>query len=376
MRVTLFANRLVDPLRSMTGIGRYIRHLVPALAGLGDGVSYRASAPAEGAEPRWLPPDVEYVPVPGSRPARNGLWALLGRPPLERLIGATDVVHLLHPSFPVPTGRPALLTVHDLMPITHPQWSGRVERWAFRRSLERAVGDGATLVTVSHFVAEQLAELELGGPESVVCVHHGVDRAFADAVPVSESERVRSRYGLPPGDYLLTLGRISPRKNLPVLLRAVAALGPDAPALVLAGPVGSDAGPLAADIDRLRLQGRVRVTGFVADVDLPALVQGARALLHPSLDEGFGLPALEGMAAGAPVVASRAGSLPEIVGDAGLLVDPSDSDRWAEAIHRTVTDGELAADLARRGRSRAAAFTWRRAAELTAAAHRRALVAT
>lgn len=171
--------------------------------------------------------------------------------------------------------------------------------------------------------------------------------------------------------YVLAVGNLEPRKNLPGLLRAFARLAPEVPHdLVLVGAEGWLTGEIHATLDELRLGGRVRMTGFVEDADLPAWYGAADLFVYPSLYEGFGLPVLEAMACGAPVVTSNVSSLPEVAGDAALLVDPSDVDSIAEEMRRGLTDAALALDLRRRGQLRAADFTWDRTAEQTVAVYR------
>jgi alpha-1,3-rhamnosyl/mannosyltransferase len=198
-----------------------------------------------------------------------------------------------------------------------------------------------------------------------------VSDEFRQKVPRERQLAVGRRFGVSPGSYLLAIGNISLRKNLMTLIRAVSRLDPTVPPLVLIGSPDTSSGAVQAEIDRLGLHHRIRLVGFVPDRDLPALLQGAHALLHPSFDEGFGLPPLEAMAAGTPVVASRGGSLPEIVADAGLLVDPTDIDEWAHAISTIVSDGEQRQALTDAGRCRATRFTWRETAQQTLAVHAR-----
>lgn len=380
----MWANRVAHPLRSMTGIGRYVEQIVTALAALPDAgpdpagtdLHLQLCAPPESATPgAWLPPGVAYRPARLPRSALNGAWLALGRPALEAVVGPADLVHALHPAFPLPTAAPGVITVHDLMPLLQPQWSGRLERIGFRRSLQRAVDAGWTVITDSQFVADQIASSGIGRPARVHCVPLGWDPRLGRPLDDRHAESVATRYGLTRGRYFIAVGRIAARKNLATVLDAMAALGPAGPVLALAGPAGSDTAPLAARLERLDLQHRVRLLGFVPDGDMVALLQGARGLLHPALDEGFGLPALEGLAAGTPVVASAAGSLPEILGGAGLLVDPSDPAAWADGVARLAGDDDMAADLRRRGRERAAQFGWDRAARETVAAYRATLQA-
>jgi glycosyltransferase involved in cell wall biosynthesis len=372
----LYANRLASPLESMTGVGRYFQSLTTELwrlAARQPGWTYDLSTPGEKVQPDWLPVGVRYRRVPGPRQALNTAWTGVGVPRLERLIGEFDFVHALYPSFPIPTQRLAVLTIHDLLPVRHPEWYAPYVRWGFRRSVERAVASGWDVIVDSEHVANQLLELGTIDRRRVTVVPLGASDEFRQAVPREEKVDIARRLGLAPDAYLLAIGNISVRKNLMTLIRAVGRLDPTTPPLVLIGSPDTSAGAVCAEIDRLGLHHRIRLVGFVPDTDLPALLQGARALLHPSFDEGFGLPPLEAMAAGTPVVASRAGSLPEIVADAGLLVDPTDIDEWASAISIVVTDADRRQTLTDAGRGRATRFTWKQTAEQTFAVHARIL---
>ena len=369
MRVALFANRVVDPLGSMTGIGRYILELVRALPEEAGATDYMLCAPPERGVPPWLPGGVGFQPLRRPRQYVNGSWTVLHRPRLETLVGPFDVLHVLHPSFPVPTLRPAVLTVHDLLPLQHPDWSRRHDRIGFARTLTAAIDNGWVMTAVSDSVAGQLRQLPGADPHRIRTVHLGIGPEFTHPVAPEARAGVCRQWGLEPDDYFLAIGRITPRKNILTAVRALHRLPPEAPALALAGQAGAEAAPVLREIERLGLQARVRVLGHVPDGQLVALLQSARGLVHPSLAEGFGLPVLEAFAAGTPVLASDGGSLPEIVGEAGIRLDPSDPDGWAGAMLRLGRDDDLRDRLRRAGRQRAAAFTWQRTAEGARRAH-------
>ena len=207
-------------------------------------------------------------------------------------------------------------------------------------------------------------------------VHSGFDDAFAPVTDPAALAGMRARLGVPDGPYILSLGRIEPRKNLPGLVAAYRLirqrLGPAAPTLVIAGP---DDGLFAAFGAKVREQGGAGIVfcGGVPQADLPALLSGAAALAYPSFGEGFGLPVIEAMACGAPVVATTAPAVPEVAGGAALLVDPGDISGLAEALGRVLTDPALARDLRARGLARAATFDWKNAVELALRAYRRAV---
>ena len=170
------------------------------------------------------------------------------------------------------------------------------------------------------------------------------------------------------GEFIIAVGEISPRKNLAMLFQAIADMERPVPLLVVGAP-GPYAGDLEGQVAGAGVAGLVRFTGRVADEELRALIQAARVLVHPALYEGFGLPPVEAMAAGTATVVSTAGSLPEVVGGASVLVDPSDVAAWTLALDRVCQDDRLAADLVRLGRARAVTLTWRRASVATLAVY-------
>jgi glycosyltransferase involved in cell wall biosynthesis len=313
---------------------------------------------------------VGHDPLPRPRAYLNGSWTLLGRPRLEDLIGPFDVFHALHPSFPVATGRPGVLTVHDLLPMEQPGWSPWHERVGFDRTLRAALDRGWVITVDSDFVGRQLVQMLGPDPERVVTVPLGIGPEFSHPVDRAEQARVVAEWGLEPDRFFLAIGRISARKNVVTVLEALQGLGPGGPVLALAGRAGPEAAPVRQAIGRLGLESRVRLLGHVDDGQLVALLQAARGLVHPSLAEGFGLPVLEAFAAGTPVLASNGGSLPEIVGAAGILLDPSDPAAWAHQMAVLSGDDEVVAGLRRAGRARAAEFTWPRTADGVRRAHR------
>lgn len=374
MRAVLFANRIVDPVRSMTGIGRYVEHVTRALVAAAEpGWRYDVSAPGERGRPAWLPDGVGYCPVPGPRKALHVAWTTLHAPKLERVVGPFDLVHVLHPSFPLPTARPSVTSIMDLMLIEHPEWYDRGELWGFRHCMDQLAAGTGPIIAISQDVADRLVRLVGVDPGRVTVVHLAVGDEFRRPAPGAQIERVCAGLGVRPGGFLLCIGNLSTRKNLGTVIRALAASEPADLPLVLAGRPGTSASEIDDEVRRHALADRVILAGFVADADLPALLQGALALVHPAVDEGFGLPPLEAMAAGTPVLAARAGSIPEVVGDAAVLVDPLAVGGWAEAMTAIATDADQRTRLAAAGRRRAAGFTWERVAEQTLAVHKAAV---
>jgi glycosyltransferase involved in cell wall biosynthesis len=202
-------------------------------------------------------------------------------------------------------------------------------------------------------------------PERVAVIPLGVRESFKAPILPEEIQRVRHSYNLPE-QYLLYTGTIEPRKGLETLIEALCSLVDTFPHyLLIAGKRGWYSNEILSSVVRCGLERRVRLMGYVPDEDLPALYAGADVFVFPSKYEGFGLPPLEAMACGAPVVASNASSLPEVIGDAGILTPPEDAEALAEAIRRVLESTELQEDLRQRGKLRAAQFSWDETARRT-----------
>jgi glycosyltransferase involved in cell wall biosynthesis len=287
---------------------------------------------------------------------RYRVWHRWRLPPL-RLDGA-EVVHAPSLAVPPPGGRPLVVTVHDLAFLTHPGSFPRGGRAFHRRGLELARAEAAIVVVPSQYTA---AELAGAGFEAhrIHVVPHGMD------LPPESETTERPDVGAA-APYLLFVGTLEPRKGLPVLLTAFDLLRNKHPGLrlVVAGPRGWGKVP---DLNRPG----VLALGRVGDANLDALYRNAALLVLPSHSEGFGLNVLEAMARGCPVVVSDAGALPEVVGEAGVLVEPGQADALAEVCGGLLDDDERRGALGQAGRRRAATFTWAACVE----GHRRAYVA-
>jgi glycosyltransferase involved in cell wall biosynthesis len=279
-----------------------------------------------------------------------------------------DVLHLTRPLVaPMPRlSAPTVVTVHDVLTLRAPEYFSRVIRANFRALGPRTMRSAAAVLTGSEYSRGEIVELVGVEPSRVHVVPLGIDERFR---PAPRPEHLARRFCID-RPYVLCVGTLEPRKNLAGALRAFAALGADRGAfqLVVTGGPGWMSAEFGSVLDRLRED--IVVTGYVDDDDLVALLSSAACFLYPSFLEGFGLPPLEAMACGAPVVSSSGGSLAEVCGDAALLVDPHDEEALAEALRRALTDDGLAADLRRRGPARAAEFTWRRCALGTARVYR------
>jgi glycosyltransferase involved in cell wall biosynthesis len=362
MRIGLFAHRLAQS--RATGIGRYVRELTSALGDLaGAGHVLTLSSTPEPEATDWIPRGIETHVLPWPRGATQAAWCLGVGPTLERALGRLDVVHLLHPFPPAKTAAPLVVTVHDLFPLEHPGWYPPSERWTYRRSIALVIRRARKIVVPSRYVADRLMAVLGVGPGVVEVVPHGVNGSFATVRSDQEIIAACSRFGVEPGRFVVCVGAVSTRKNVTVLMRATAQI-PGAPVpLVLIGADGHGATEVDAEAARLDGTAKVIRTGYVSDPETAALVRGAAALAHPALAEGFGMVPLEAMAAGTPVIAARASSIPEVVDDAAVLVDdPAQPGSWTSALTGVIGSAERRDELTAAGKRRAADFSWERAA--------------
>jgi len=284
---------------------------------------------------------------------------------------------LLHTTDFIPPAwgyRRSVITVHDLTFLHYPQFITAESRAYYNRQIAGAVRRADHILADSHATQSDLISMLNVPGEKVTVVHLAADPAFR---PMDEDQvmPVVARYGLQPG-FLLCVGTLEPRKNLPGLLEAyrllLGVLDDFAP-LVLVGGRGWLYDEIFERVEALRLGERVRFLHDVPDADLPGLYNAAGLLTTPSFYEGFGLPALEAMACGTPVVVSDRSSLPEIVGQAGRLVNPDDPHDLAQALAQVLTDGSLRERMRALGLERAAQFSWERTARETLAVYRRVL---
>jgi glycosyltransferase involved in cell wall biosynthesis len=342
-----------------TGVGAFCQGALSGLAGR-SALDVRAYAVSwrrrHGIEDK-LPAGVQAVQRPMPARPLHALWGHGAVPPIDWFIGAVDVVHGTNFVVP-PTKKASIASVHDLTPLHHPELCNAATL-AYPGLIARAVGRGAWVHADSEFVADEVREAFAVAPERVRVVHPGVPAL--PAVDADATQRVLKRWdGRAGRRFILSVGTAEPRKDLPGLVKAFDRVAEqhDDVALVLAGPPGWGERDLEVAIERSRRRERIVRTGWLEDEALSALFGAASVLAYPSRYEGFGFPPLQAMRAGVPVVATRAGSLPEVLGDAALMVEVGQPDALADALVRVLGDDALRRQLVEAGTARAATFSW------------------
>ena len=262
---------------------------------------------------------------------------------------------------------PVVLTVYDALALSHPEWCGAANRLHYRWALPRSLRKAARIIVPSEATRREVMACVPVDPRRICVVPPGLRAGLAPIKDPVRREEARTRLGLPPR-YILFVGNLEPKKNLSFLLSSFAVLKAGAGRqckLIIVGKPGWGYQSLFRDIDRLGLRGEVRVAGYVAPEWMAALYSGADLFAFPSLYEGFGLPPLEAMACGTPAVVSDAGALPEVVGDAAVVVRNPDPESFAAAMGQVITDAALRARCVERGLLRATRFSWEGAREAT-----------
>ena len=346
-----------------TGTENYSLHLIRGLLALESDHRYRLYFNRPPRQELFGPrAEQRILPFPRLWTHVALSWEMRSSPP-DLLFVPSHVLPLVHP-------RCSVATVHDLgfhyYPEAHTLFQNVYLRWSTRHNAR-----ASTLVLADSLATrEDLVRYYHLAPEKIRVVYPGRDETLTPVTDPTLLAAVRARYDLQQ-PYLLYVGTLHPRKNLVRLVQAFARLlsrpaaGSPRPLLVLAGQKGWLYAEIDEAVRRLGLEGHVRLPGYVPDEDLPALLSGALAFVFPSLYEGFGLPVVEAMACGTPVVCSRVSSLPEVAGDAALLVDPLEVEAIAAVLARVVGDEGLRRELIERGFERARQFSWQRCARET-----------
>jgi glycosyltransferase involved in cell wall biosynthesis len=383
MHIGIDASRVAVAAR--TGTEHYTYELLAALARRDRANRYTLYANQPPAALPPLGPNFALRRIPFAR-----LWTharlsaeLLLRPPDTLFVPA----HVLPLGAPLRRRMRSVVTIHDMGYLRFPEAHTRAQRRYLRLSTLWSARAATRLIAISAATRDDLVRFAGVPPEKVAVVYHGVSPRFRPVEDVAAIRQAQERYGIRP-PYFFYIGTVQPRKNLARLIEAFARMTTDdrrpttegsasvrtaggrwsvvgGPQLVIAGKRGWLTESIERRAAELGVAERVRFTGYVADADVPALLSGALAFVFPSLYEGFGMPVLEAMACGAPVLTSSTSSLPEVAGDAALLVDPEDTAAIGAELARLASDAALRAELRQCGLARAASFTWDRCAEQT-----------
>jgi O-antigen biosynthesis alpha-1,3-rhamnosyltransferase len=376
-RIRLAMNA-VPLLLQHAGISSYIRHLGLALRDGSD------------VDPRFFyglgwSREIRSAQLPGAAGLKSALLKLIPRPYWLKHFEqyrfnagvrnhGFDIYH--EPNFlPFRFNGPIVVTIHDLSPLRYPETHPADRVRNFRERLPDAIDRATRIVVDSDFVGREIVEMFGVDPARVRPIHLGVSKEYRPR-SVQETAACLDKYRLERAGYVLAVGTLEPRKNLAHAIEVHATL-PDAARsrapLVVAGAKGWMTGELDRTIAAAELRGDVRWLGYVPSEDLPFLYSGARFLVYPSLYEGFGLPVLEAMASGIPVITSNQASLPEVAGDAAVMVDPRDSRALRDAMLQLMDDEGESRRRASLGLSQAARFSWRVCAQRTVEVYREAI---
>jgi glycosyltransferase involved in cell wall biosynthesis len=295
---------------------------------------------------------------------------------LPRIVARSepDLLHFTNSLAPLRLSRPYVLTVHDASLFLHGRYHPKARLLTVRLILPFLAKRAASIITMSNNARRDLVKVLRLPPEKIEVIYEAAPPGFHREIDAAYQLAVRKKYGLP-DRYLLYVGTIEPRKNLSRLVRAFGQLRQQGyrHQLILAGPNGWQMDGFTAEIERLELQKSIRMLGYVPAEDLPGLYSQASVFVFPSLYEGFGLPPLEAMACGVPVLTSNNSSLAEICADAAHLVNPRDEGEIVNGLRALLDDPDWRAELARRGRHRSREFSWSEAAGQTMALYERVL---
>lgn len=374
MQIGIEISRFLDD--EKIAIPRYVRYLLTYAPGLDQTIQYNLFSPG----PLELPPEIAKHPNVKTRLAspwgglyQKRLWEQITLP-LALKKWKIDVYHSLDYVLPVSVPCASIVTIHDISYSTHPEWMPPFKT-LYKRILSRLGARKAwRVVTISNFSRDELVAHYKVPKEKISVIPLSGDEMVQRAVEPCEIERTKRKYGLQ-GPFLLNVGAVHQRRNLPKMIESLQlarkTTGLDLK-LVVVGP--NHHYPPLDLTDYLRKQapeGEVVYVGWIPDLELTSLYQGASALLYISLYEGMGLPLIEAMKSGLPLVASNCSAIPEVAGDAALLVDPNNSQEIAESVIRVITDQALRVSLIDRGRKQAQKFSWRKTAERTVELYQR-----
>ena len=369
MNVGFLADKI--PYKNRRGWGVYSYQLLKAILSLDQENTYRCFYNLfRKGDPTLI------LDVPGSR-VKNRVWPIPGRLlqllwedwnllAAEDFLGPIDVFHSPYEFLPKTRKARTVVSVHDVTFLKHPDYLDPSFVELYTRRIHHIVKNADKIIAVSHNTKNELAEFTGVSPDRVAVIHQGMGEQFRPIKDGKILNKVAQRYQIP-GPYILFLGAADKDKNLIRLTKAFAQLIPkhDQLRLVFAGSLNWGFRQLKDKFASLSQKNKIIFTGFVEDLDLPALYSGATALAIPSIHEGFGLPTIEAMACGTPVLCSNSSSFPEVVGSAAVQVDPYNVDEIAEGLRSLVEDNQLRLSCIKKGLARAVKFSWDNTARQT-----------
>lgn len=354
------------------GAGNYIIHLVRALVALDSGDEFVIFAQQGGASLINIPDGngVEWIILPDRNPGIRLIWEQISFPKLVQRSGV-DLLHSLHYTRPVWLPCKSVVTYHDMTFFLYPHLHARSKRVFFPMAIRASARQADALIAVSESTRQDAIRILGIPPQKITTAQLGVDPSFTPISDIEQKRRIAEKYHLPK-KFILYVGLVEPRKNLPKLISAYKKSVDNGieHKLVVVGRYGWMYEEVFRQIEALNLKDNVFLAGYISQEDLPMVYNLASLFVYPTLYEGFGLPSLEAMACGLPVISTNVSSLPEIIGDAGVLVPPDDVDSLYQAIQKVLKDEKLSEDLIQKGLEQAAKFTWERTARSTLQVYR------
>lgn len=359
-------------LKEETGVGVYFKNLLFMLAKIDETNEYFlfSSSLKDRFDPGKIPffAKKNFVDLRYPVKAINFLWYRLGWPALDIFFKTKlDLTH--SPThLPLPTNGKKIVTVHDLFFLDFPEMTDKDTRKVFSRGIQSSLQQADGIVAVSRYTEQQLLEKFLLDKDKIRVIHHGINLKEWETGDRASLERTRDSFALP-SDFLLFVGAHEPRKNLPHLLKALRVVHDryQKIPLILVGRKGLDSDNIQKKIRELALGSWVKMVGYVDETELRHIYRLASVFVFPSLMEGFGIPLLEAMACGLPIVTSRSSALPEIAQDAAAYIDPDDPEDIATKIIHVLEDQGLKEKLISAGKNRICDFSWERTASETLA---------
>ena len=358
------------------GIARYARHLFKALKLYNSRVNlFPISTSAHGSskEIKKLISSTGLEVLFWGRIITPLSWIIFNYPLLEKgLSKHIDLVHALSLGYKIATEKPYIVTIHDIGPLTHPQFFTKKDQWFMRGSLAQAVKKADAMICVSQCTADAveffaMEQFGISVEDRIHVIHEGVDEVFFEKPNIKAIPDFHTVSSLLKAPFILAVGQISPRKNLQSVLEAFVLIKDDLPDLqiIMVGGNGWDSSKVRHKVIELDLDDRVHFLGYVSDELLRFLYRNAAVFVYPSLFEGFGLTILEAMASECPVITSNNTSLPEVAGESAILVNPTNTQELASKIHLVVTNNEVRRHMIHNGVQRAKQFSWDKAAIMT-----------